>query len=564
MRIHLPRTSLLVAMSFLLAIASPTLLDAITVSADGVAANSNTSLFLPAVTYDSGGFEASMIAPADVNGDGKLDLVVVNCGGCYGPPSITHGGSVAVMLGNADGTFQPPVTYGPGGITPLFVAVADVNGDGKLDLVVANRCGNNGCLEESLVGVLLGNGDGTFQEAVTYGAGGLFPTSVAIADVNGDAKPDLLVAAQCIDSVCHGSVGVLLGNGDGTFGNATPYLTGGLNAFAVAVADVNGDTKADVVVTTNNFPCSATECHAVGAVAILLNRGDGTFQPAKSYNSGGIFLGGGVAVADVNADGKPDIVAENSQCCGTPNGVVGVLLGKGDGTFKTVMTYKSGVGGWGTSAAVADVNNDGKADLVVTDQCAGSNCLNEGIVAVLLGNGDGTFQEAVAFSTGGFLANWVAVADVNSDGRPDLLVANQCADDSSVCARTSVSVLLNNSAVDTTPPAITLSVTPRVLWPPNGRMTPVSISGTITDTGSGVNVNGAAYVILDEYGAVHPRGAIALSLKGSYSLTVWLRASRRGTDMDGRRYTVIVRARDNAGNVGSKKSTVIVPHDQGH
>src|SRR5258706_4256214 len=90
MRIHLPRTSLFVAMSFFLTIAFPILLDAITLSADGVATNSKTSLFLPPVSYDPGGFEASMIAVADLNGDGKLDLVVVNCGGWYWPPSNTH------------------------------------------------------------------------------------------------------------------------------------------------------------------------------------------------------------------------------------------------------------------------------------------------------------------------------------------------------------------------------------------------------------------------------------------------------------------------------------------
>src|ERR1700733_8104193 len=89
--------------------------------------------FLPVVTYDPGGFEAAWIAVADVNRDGKPDLVVINCGGCYGPPSITNLGSVAVMLGKGDGTFQPAVTYAPGGVTPLFVAVADVNADGKLD-----------------------------------------------------------------------------------------------------------------------------------------------------------------------------------------------------------------------------------------------------------------------------------------------------------------------------------------------------------------------------------------------------------------------------------------------
>jgi len=88
--------------------------------------------------------------------------------------------------------------------------------------------------------------------------------------------------------------------------------------------------------------------------------------------------------------------------------------------------------------------------------------------------------------------------------------------------------------------------------------------GTITDAGSGVNVNSAAYFIKDEYGEVHPRGPITLGGGGNYALTVLLRAPRHGTDLSGRRYTVIIRARDNAGNEGSKKSTVVVPHDQGH
>ncbi len=160
-------------------------------------------LFLPAVTYDSGGFGASMVAVADVNGDGKPDLVVANCGSC----SIFNDGSVGVLLGNGDGTFQPAVTYSSGGIIPLFVAIADVNGDGKPDLVVANRCGNNGCLNQAPVGVLLGNGDGTFQAAATYFSGGEFASSVAVADLNGDGKPDVLVANDCADSNCDGSVG---------------------------------------------------------------------------------------------------------------------------------------------------------------------------------------------------------------------------------------------------------------------------------------------------------------------------------------------------------------------
>jgi hypothetical protein len=118
-------------------------------------------------------------------------------------------------------------------------------------------------------------------------------------------------------------------------------------------------------------------------------------------------------------------------------------------------------------------------------------------------------------------------------------------------------------ASQTTPPVITLSVTPKVLWPPNGKMVPVNVSGTITDTGSGVNANSAAYAVKDEYGEVQPQGAITLGLGGAYSFTILLQSSRVGTDLDGRRYTITVRAKDSAGDAGSKTSAVIVPHDRG-
>jgi len=172
------------------------------------------------VTYGSGGLYARSVAVADVNGDGKPDLAVANlCLTEYNCPN----GLVGVLLGNGDGTFQTAVTYGSGGYYAMSVAVADVNGDGKPDLVVANNCTSgdfsNGCTDPSgTVGVLLGNGDGTFQAAVTYGSGGYYSSSVAVADVNGDGKPDLVVANECADTSCtNGSVGVLLGNGDGTF-----------------------------------------------------------------------------------------------------------------------------------------------------------------------------------------------------------------------------------------------------------------------------------------------------------------------------------------------------------
>jgi hypothetical protein len=122
-------------------------------------------------------------------------------------------------------------------------------------------------------------------------------------------------------------------------------------------------------------------------------------------------------------------------------------------------------------------------------------------VGVLLGNGDGTFQPALSYDSGALNATSVVVADLNRDSRPDLVVANYYGGNGFFNG--SVGVLLNNSVpVDTTPPTITLSSTPKVLWPVDGKMVPVTISGTITDTGSGVNPSSAAYAVQDEYGRV--------------------------------------------------------------
>jgi virginiamycin B lyase len=117
---------------------------------------------------------------------------------------------------------------------------------------------------------------------------------------------------------------------------------------------------------------------------------------------------------------------------------------------------------------------------------------------------------------------------------------------------------------DTTPPVITLFASQKILWPPSGKIVPVTVFGTISDSGSGVNANSAAYSVNDEYGEVQPMGAITLGPGGNYSFTVLLEASRQGSDLDGRRYTVTVRAKDNVGNGGSKATVVTVPHDQRH
>jgi hypothetical protein len=116
------------------------------------------------------------------------------------------------------------------------------------------------------------------------------------------------------------------------------------------------------------------------------------------------------------------------------------------------------------------------------------------------------------------------------------------------------------------PPAITISANPATLWPPNGKLVSVKVSGTITDepSGSGVNASSAAYVVMDEYGQIQPKGGITLGTSGSYTFTVALEASRRGNDQDGRHYTIAVSAKDNTGNLGVASTIVTVPHDQGN
>jgi hypothetical protein len=499
-------------------------------------------LFLPVVTYDPGG-QSFSVATADLNGDGKPDLVVTNAG--------LAEGVIGVLLGKGDGTFLPVVTYNSGGDLAYSVAVADVNGDGKPDLLVADcgLIGINVCNHSNgLVGVLLGNGDGTFQPVVTYDSGGSTTASIAVADVNADGKPDVLVANQCDNSstCADGSVGVLLGNGDGTFQAAKTYDVG-YAIKSLAIADVNGDGKLDLLVakggTSNN-------------VGVLLGKGDGTFQPVVDYDSGG-NTALSVVAADVNGDGKPDLLVGN-QCDMSNNcadGSVGVLLGNGDGTFQPVVNYGSGGSGvW--ALAVADVNGDGTPDLL--DASFFYNTLS-----VLLGNGDGTFQAVTTYGSGGVGPFSVAVADLNGDGKLDVAVANFCGGNGINCLPGKLGVLLNNTP-DTTPPVITLAATPKVLWPPNGKMVPVTISGRITDAGSGVNTSSAKFAVHDEYHLVQPHGTIALDPTGNYSFTILLQASRKGNDHDGRRYTIRVSAIDNAGNRGVKQTSVTVPHRQPH
>jgi hypothetical protein len=213
---------------------------------------------------------------------------------------------------------------------------------------------------------------------------------------------------------------------------------------------------------------------------------------------------------------------------------------------------------------VDDLNGDGKLDLLVTNECATLNECNTspiGGVGVLLGNGDGTFQKALTYQSGDYLALGLAVGDVNGDGKPDVAVVNECSDYSNCSGHGAVGVLINTLPM---PPAVTISANPTTLWPPDGALVPVTISGAITDAGGSVNASTAAYAVKDEYGQVQPSGPIILSSGGKYSITVWLQASRDGNDKNGRKYTITVSAKDNNDQLGSASTVVTVAHDRRH
>jgi hypothetical protein len=360
-------------------------------------------------------------------------------------------------LGNGNGTFQTQTTFATGD-SPRSVTLGDVNSDGRLDIITANR-------DSDTASVLLnttvsGSITPTFQTQGTFSTGSnSSPRSVALGDVNGDGKLDIVTANNNSDTAS-----VLLGNGNGIFQTQVPFSTGSnSNPRAVTLGDVDGDGNLDII-TANNGDAK---------VSVLLGNGNGTFQGQQTLAVGSNPRA--VTLGDVNGDGNLDIITGNFA-----DNNASVLLGNGNGTFQNQATFATNRP---YSVTLGDVNGDGRLD-ITTASFSSDNA------SVLLGNGNGTFKTQATFAVGdGPIA--VALGDVNGDGRLDITTANFNSGNASVLlnsipftgqtATVAPSVTLNTSDLLVTATTLTIDGTGFSTTPGNNTVTLSSgAAGTVT------------------------------------------------------------------------------------
>ena len=375
------------------------------------------------ITVGSGDSIPEGIVTADFNNDGVADLAITDVKG--------SDPRARIYLGNGSGGFTAGGTQTVG-INPTSIAAGDFNGDNKFDVAVANY-------SDRTISVLSGDGSGNLLAGSTFNAGAPYtvtiggvptnttnprPRIIISGDFNGDGKADLAWTND-YDNVSGtevaGTIGIAINNGTATpFSSVTATGTIGNNPYGLIATDLNGDGKLDLIAA--NSPSTGN-----GSISALLGNGNGTFQSAVNTTVG--TRPRYFAAGDFNRDGKQDLAL--SQTISDNN--LRILLGNGSGGFSSQSTLSMGVEAAPRGVISADFNADGYLDVAVSS-VAGDN------VSIFLGSGDGNFNTRKVFAAGD-AAYWMASADFDRDGLPDLAITNDSATSSSI------TLLLNRTTI---------------------------------------------------------------------------------------------------------------------